>query len=245
MKQSEDPNRLNKNPFLLRMLGMGRSYFVKTPWWLKKFYSDYIWEIPAEENVLYLTFDDGPDPEVTLFVLDQLREYNAKATFFCIGNNVVDHPETYQRVLFEGHQVGNHTYDHLNGWETKTDVYLKGVMEAAKHIDSPLFRPPYGRITSFQAKYIPKALNKEDAKIIMWTVLSGDFDLETTNEQCLHHVILNASKGSIIVFHDSQKAFPKLRFALPVVLKHFSEKGFRFESLIGKALEKREEKIGD
>ena len=193
-------------------------------------------------KIIYLTFDDGPNPGVTEFVLDELKKYNAKACFFCIGKNVAEHPEIYKRVLDEGHQVGNHTFDHLNGWETKTDVYLKGVSDAAKLIDSSLFRPPYGRIKSFQAKHISKALHKDDSKIIMWTVLSGDFDDELSKEECLHNVILNANTGSIVVFHDSEKAYSKLVYALPLVLKHFSNEGFRFESLTRKSLEKNEEK---
>ncbi len=221
---------------------MGKSYFIRTPWWLKKFYGSYIWEVPTKEKVIYLTFDDGPNPTVTEYVLDELRKYGAKATFFCIGRNVSDHPGIYKRILEEGHQVGNHTFDHLNGWETKTDVYLKGVSDAAKLIDSPLFRPPYGRIKSFQAKHISKALHKEDPKIIMWTVLSGDFDDELPKEDCLHNVILNAGAGSIVVFHDSEKSFSKLEYALPLVLKHFSKEGFRFEALNVKSLEKSEEK---
>lgn len=203
-------------------------YFVKTPWWLKQLYSSYVWNIPAKDKIVYLTFDDGPHPLATPFVLDELKKYNAKATFFCIGKNVVEHPLIYQRIVDEGHAVGNHTHNHLNGWKTKDAIYLSNVQEAAKHISSALFRPPYGRITSFQAKHIGKALQKPSAKIIMWDVLSADFDEALNGEQCLQNVVLNAGKGSVIVFHDSQKAFKRLEYCLPRVLEFFNKEGYEF-----------------
>lgn len=206
-------------------------YFVKTPWWLKRLYSSYIWNIPAKNKVLYLTFDDGPHPVATPFVLDELKKYNAKATFFCIGKNVLEEPLIYQRIIEEGHAVGNHTHNHLNGWKTKDAVYLENVQQAAKHISSALFRPPYGRITSFQTKHIAKALQKASAKIIMWDVLSADFDEALTGEQCLQNVVLNAGKGSVIVFHDSQKALKRLEYSLPKVLEYFTETGYQFEKI--------------
>ncbi|HKZ67813.1 MAG TPA: polysaccharide deacetylase family protein [Chitinophagaceae bacterium] len=210
-----------------------KKYFVRTPWWLKKIYSSYIWSIDTKEKILYLTFDDGPHPVATPFVLDELKKYNAKATFFCIGKNVVAEQEIYKRIINEGHAVGNHTQNHLNGWETKNDIYLKDINEAGTFIDSTLFRPPYGRITSFQAKHVKDALKKPFAKIIMWDVISGDFDDSLTEQQCLQNVILNAKNGSIIVFHDSQKAFSRLEFFLPAVLNFFETKGYRFEKLAG------------
>ena len=206
-------------------------YFVKTPWWLKRFYSSYTWSIPAKEKIIYLTCDDGPHPVATPFVLDELKKYDAKASFFCIGKNVVAEPALYQRILDEGHSTGNHTQHHLNGWKTNDKLYLDDVTEAAAHIDSNLFRPPYGRITSFQAIHIKKAMKKEDAQIIMWDVISGDFDHNISAQQCLENVVLNAGKGSIIVFHDSEKAFSKLKTCLPGVLEFFCKKGFRFEKL--------------
>jgi peptidoglycan/xylan/chitin deacetylase (PgdA/CDA1 family) len=221
----------NRNPFLLKVIGMGKSYFVKTPWWLKKFYSQRLWSIDTKEKIIYLTFDDGPHPIVTQFVLDELKKYSAKATFFCIGKNVVAHPHVYRRILDEGHRVGNHTYQHLNGWKTKSNIYLHDIAEAARYIDSPLFRPPYGRINSFQAKNINKALKNKGAKIVMWSVLSGDFDNIITKEKCLENVILFTKPGSIVVFHDSEKAFYHLEYALPKVLQFFSEKGYLFENL--------------
>jgi peptidoglycan/xylan/chitin deacetylase (PgdA/CDA1 family) len=206
-------------------------YFIKTPWWLKKIYSSYIWSIDTKEKILYLTFDDGPHPVATPFVLDQLKKYNAKATFFCIGKNVLAEPAIYKRILEEGHAVGNHTQNHLNGWKTKNDAYLADVNEAGKFIDSILFRPPYGRITSFQARNIKAALKKPAAKIIMWDVLSGDFDNSLTGEECLQNIILNVRNGSIIVLHDSQKAFSRLEFFLPSVLAFFKKKGYQFNRL--------------
>lgn len=206
-------------------------YFVKTPWWLKKIYSSYIWSIDTKDKILYLTFDDGPHPVATPFVLDQLKKYNAKATFFCIGKNVLAEPAIYRRILDEGHAVGNHTQHHLNGWKTKDAAYLADVSEAGKFIDSVLFRPPYGRITSFQARNIKSALKKTEAKIIMWDVLSGDFDDSLTGEECLQNIILNTRNGSIIVLHDSQKAFSRLEFFLPSVLAFFEKKEYQFKKL--------------
>lgn len=206
-------------------------YLVKTPWWLKKIYPLYTWDIKTKEKVIYLTFDDGPHELATPFVLDELKKYNAKASFFCIGKNVAAHPDIYKRILDEGHSVGNHTYNHRNGWKTNDEEYLKDVAEAAKIIDTPLFRPPYGRIRSFQAKNIGIALKSKASKIIMWDVLSGDFDETLTREECLQNVILNVKKGSIVVFHDSQKAFRLLEFVLPRVLDFLDSKGYRFDVL--------------
>jgi len=207
-------------------------YLVKTPWWLKKLYPGCVWDMPVKEKTLYLSFDDGPHPTITPFVLQRLKIFNAKATFFCIGKNVLAQPEIYKRIIDEGHTVGNHTHNHFNGWKTKDDVYLKDVSEAGKYIDSILFRPPYGRITFFQAKSIRAALKKPAAKIIMWDVLSGDFDASLSGQQCLQNVILNAKRGSIIVCHDSSKSFSKLEFFLPLLLNFFEKKGYRFEKLM-------------
>lgn len=207
------------------------NYFVKTPWLLKKIFPLYTWSIPTKEKILYLTFDDGPHPEITLFVLNELKKYNALATFFCIGKNVLANPETYKQIFDGGHTVGNHTQNHLNGWKTANDVYLKDIAEAANHIDSNLFRPPYGKITLFQAKNLHKAMKGKKVKIIMWDVLSADFDESVTAEQSLEFVLLRATTGSIIVFHDSEKASMKLRYVLPKILHHFSGQGFKFDSL--------------
>jgi peptidoglycan/xylan/chitin deacetylase (PgdA/CDA1 family) len=202
-------------------------YFVRTPWWLKKWYPGLVWDMPVREKILYLSFDDGPHPEVTPFVLDELKKYNAKATFFCIGKNVLAQPQVYKRIFTEGHRVGNHTQDHLNGWKVKDKDYLANIQQAAKIIDSHLFRPPYGRISAFQSA----CLRGEPLhyQIIMWGVLSADFDRSLSPEKCARHVVRNARPGSIVVFHDSEKAFDRLRVSLPKTLEHFSGLGWRFE----------------
>lgn len=205
-------------------------YFVKTPFWLKKIFSSYSWEVRTGEKELYLTFDDGPHNIATPFVLQQLEQFDAKATFFCIGKNVILHPEIHAAILKKGHTIGNHTHNHLNGWKVNTKDYSTDVDEASKHISSRLFRPPYGRITNSQGK----VLLCKDFKVIMWDVLSGDFDKNITVEKCATNVIRNARKGSIIVFHDSEKAYNNLNYALPKVLEHFSEKGYVFKSLMSK-----------
>ena len=206
-------------------------YFVKTPGWLKRIYHTYVWSIPVNDKILYLTFDDGPHREATPFVLKQLKKFNALATFFCIGKNVVAYPGIYKQIINEGHSVGNHTYNHLNGWKTKNDDYLNDIARASHEIDSDLFRPPYGRITSFQAKNLKAVMRGKEPKVIMWDVLSGDFDITCTPQQCLANVLLASVPGSIIVFHDSEKAFPKIEYTLPRMLNHFSEKGYLFKAL--------------
>jgi peptidoglycan/xylan/chitin deacetylase (PgdA/CDA1 family) len=209
-------------------------YLVKSPWLLKKFYPGCVWNIATNEKILYLTFDDGPHPQATSFVLDELKKYDARATFFCIGKNVKEHFDIYKQILLDGHRVGNHTYDHLNGWRTDDEIYFENIEEAAKIIDSNLFRPPYGRITKFQLKAI--AGNRLKLKTIMWDVLSGDFDMALKPENCYLNVVKNADPGSIIVFHDSLKALPALQYTLPKILKYFTEKGFQFKSLTAESL---------
>ena len=205
-------------------------YFSKTPWFLKKIYSSCIWDIPlTKEKTIYLTFDDGPHPQITPFVLNELNKYNAKATFFCIGNNVESYPAIYKQVIAAGHAVGNHTFNHLNGWETNDVKYLQNIDAAGELIETDLFRPPYGRIKKSQIKAL--ANRRVPFKIIMWDVLSGDFDNTISVEKCLDKVITNASNGSIIVFHDSEKAFKNLQYVLPRTLEYFSEKGYYFKKI--------------
>lgn len=199
-------------------------YLVKTPWWLRMIYSGYTWRMPSTEKTIYLSFDDGPHEIATPFVLDTLKQYDAKASFFCIGKNVRLHPDIYQRIIAEGHAVGNHTENHLNGWHTPNTEYLNNIQQAEEVIQSNLFRPPYGRIKRSQAK----ALNKQ---IIMWDVLSGDFDPLLTPEGCLAYCIKHTEAGSIVVFHDSAKAFPKMKYALPKMLDYFTHQGFQFKRL--------------
>jgi peptidoglycan-N-acetylglucosamine deacetylase len=205
-------------------------YLAKTPKWVSKLFADSIWAMPETEKAIYLTFDDGPHPVITPFVLDELGKLDAKATFFCIGKNVVEHPGIFKRILEQGHAVGNHTHNHLDGWKTPNAKYLQNILEARNFINSHLFRPPYGRITPKQQKLLTHL--EEPFKVVMWSVLSGDFDANMAPEKCLENVLNNAESGSVIVFHDSEKAFERLRYVLPAILKHFSEKGYRFKKIV-------------
>jgi peptidoglycan/xylan/chitin deacetylase (PgdA/CDA1 family) len=205
-------------------------YLVKTPFWLRAFYPSCTWKIPSAEKVIYLSFDDGPHSEATPFVLGELKKYNAKASFFCIGKNVEAHQNLYATIIEQGHTVGNHSYDHLNGWKTDTAHYIQNIKLAGKLIQSNLFRPPYGRITRSQIHQI-KADKNLPQEIIMWDVLSGDFDLTISPAACTKNVIKNTSEGSIVVFHDSAKAFERLKIALPAMLNHFTNLGYTFEAI--------------
>ena len=203
-------------------------YCIKTPQWLQWLYRSCIWHIPTKEKTIYLTFDDGPNPIATNFVLDELKKHNAQASFFCVGKNVVEYQTIYQRILDEGHAVGNHTYNHLNGWKTDSKTYLEDVHQARQYIDTNIFRPPYGRIKRFQIQQIQTAFNM---RIIMWDVLSGDFDTTISAQTCIENVILSTKPGSIIVFHDSEKAFERLSIALPTILAFFVAEGYTFKKL--------------
>ncbi len=205
-------------------------YFIKTPFWLRLIYRSCIWRKPTQDRVLYLSFDDGPHPEATPFVLEQLANFNAKASFFCIGKNVQLYPDIYNEIIAAGHVVGNHTQNHMNGWKNTTDHYITDIQEATKSIHSNLFRPPYGRISFAQIKAL-RSNPSLPQDIIMWDVLSGDFDTTINGEQCAQNVIQHAGPGSIIVFHDSAKAMDRLRVALPKVLSHFSELGYQFKAI--------------
>lgn len=204
-------------------------YLKKTPGLFQKIFPGRIWKIDTDEKIVYFTFDDGPHPEATTFVLNELKKYNAKATFFCIGRNVKENFDVYQKIIGVGHKVGNHTYSHLNGWKTEDKIYLEDIIKAAKIIDSNLFRPPYGRITKFQMKAIQG--NKLHLKTVMWDVLSGDFDPSVSGENCYLNVVNNAKQGSIVVFHDSAKSFATLQYALPKILKYYSDQEYRFHVL--------------
>lgn len=200
-------------------------YFIKTPWMVRRFFSSYTWRIPTTEKAVYLSFDDGPHPVITPWVLDQLKQYQARASFFCVGNNVEQYPQIYQSILEQGHAVGNHTYHHMNGWKVSVSDYLEDIARAATLIKSDLFRPPYGRIRSKQAEQI-KTVIGANAQIIMWDVLSADFDRTISKEACLDNVLSHLEAGSIIVFHDSEKAFPHLEYVLPKVLAHLQQEGY-------------------
>ncbi len=209
------------------------SLWVKTNRLIKTIFPKYIWEIPNSEKKVFLTFDDGPIPEVTEWTLEQLKKHNAKATFFCIGNNIEKHPEVFQKVIAENHAIGNHTFNHLKGWKTSLEDYIENSKLCQSQFtihNLPfinLFRPPYGKIKPSQAK----ALRKLGYKIIMWDIISMDFDQTITPEKCLDNVLKNIESGSIIVFHDSVKARKNLEYVLPKTLKYLNEKGFVCEKL--------------
>lgn len=196
-------------------------YLVKTPPIVKTIFADFVWHIDTDIKEVYLTFDDGPIPGLTPWVLDVLAEFNSKATFFCVGENVKKNTSIFDRILREGHTIGNHTYNHLNGWNTENEVYLQNVAECDRHMETNLFRPPYGKMKPSQSSLI-----KSEKTVVMWDVLSGDFDLSITKEKCLTNVIENYSQGSVIVFHDNIKAEEKLKYVLPSFLEHLAENGF-------------------
>ena len=209
-------------------------YLTKTPWLVSQMmYPRYVWKVPGKEKKIYLTFDDGPHPEATEFVLDELKKINAKATFFCIGKNVVAYPAIYKRILNEGHATGNHTQNHLNGWKVADKEYFSNIFEASRYIDSDLFRPPYGRISAFQAKQV---MERMKYKIVMWSVLSGDFDKNLSADDCFKNVKKGTAPGSIIVFHDSEKCFEKLRYVLPKTLEFFAGENYQFEKIKSSAV---------
>ncbi len=205
----------------------------KTPWLLKRSFQKFHWEVPTSERKLYLTFDDGPTPEITQETLEILEAHNAKATFFCIGNNVEKHPDTLQKVAAKGHAIGNHTHNHLNGWKTDNKLYVDNTLQAEDQLAAfsvnpdRLFRPPYGKISPKQGKL----LRSKGYQIVMWDVVTIDWLPETSPEQCLQYVLEYAKAGSIVVFHDSVKASKNMLYALPRVLDHFSEKGYTFEKI--------------
>jgi peptidoglycan-N-acetylglucosamine deacetylase len=201
-------------------------YLVRTPELIQNLFPSFIWRIPTAEKRIYLTFDDGPIPEVTPWVLDQLYEYQARATFFCVGENVQKHPGVFLKLRKNGHTVGSHTNNHLSGWGTENIPYFHNVRRGATLVKSPIFRPPYGRIRPSQVPFLMRHYH-----IVMWDVLSGDFDPRISMEQCLDNVLDNTRPGSIIVFHDSLKSQKKLEFVLPAVLAYFTKLGYQFRPL--------------
>jgi peptidoglycan/xylan/chitin deacetylase (PgdA/CDA1 family) len=201
-------------------------YTVRPPFFLKWYYRNLIWHKDTTEKVVYLTFDDGPIPNVTDFVLNTLKSYDIKATFFCIGDNIRKHPHLFEKLKLQGHTIGNHTYNHLKGWKTDDKAYLDNVLKCQEFTGTNLFRPPYGRIRKSQINAL-----KSTFEIIMWDVLSGDFDTSLSAEKCCENVIKNVRNGSIIVFHDSLKAWDRLHYALPKSIAFLLDKGYRFETL--------------
>lgn len=193
-------------------------YLVKTPSIIKRIYKDLIWQIPSKQAV-YLSFDDGPDPELTPWVLDLLQNHQAKASFFLIGENAERHPDLVNRIKEEGHSIGNHSHTHRSGWSTSKSAYLDDVARCQSILDSPFYRPPFGRMKTSQRKAL-----KQLYKIVMWDIMSGDFDESISKEQCLDNVLTNYKPGSIILFHDTKRCADKLQYALPRVLDDISDK---------------------
>lgn len=201
---------------------------AKAPQFIKGIFHNYIWDVPLlDKKTIYLTFDDGPNPDITPWVLQTLKQYQAKATFFCIGDNAKKYPDVLQQTISDGHSIGNHTFNHLKGWKTDTQTYIENVEMANVILNTKLFRPPYGRITNKQAKI----LQKQGYTIVMWSIISFDWEADLKEEDCLNNVINHAKDGSIIVFHDSYKAAKNMQYALPKVLDFFSKKGYQFKGL--------------
>ena len=204
------------------------AYLISIPWWLKRLHNKgLIWSRSTKHKRIYLSFDDGPHPIITNFVLDILKENGIKATFFCIGDNVLKYPETFERIVKEQHSIGNHTHNHLNGWKSDNIQYYKNILQAAKHIPSKLFRPPYGKIKPTQANY----LLKRGWRIIMWNSLSADFDSSIDGVTCFNNVKSTMKNGSIVVFHDSEKAFDRMKIALPLLIQYCREQHYEIRAL--------------
>ena len=208
---------------------------ITTPKVVKSLFPTLTWDIPTKSKDIYLTFDDGPTPEITNWVLDNLKRFNAKATFFCIGKNVEQHPNIFQQIVKDGHSIGNHTQNHVKGWKMATKSYLSEVVLCEKVFkgenfkSEKLFRPPYGQITPKQIK----KLQELGYKIVMWNVLSIDWDNSLTEETCLKNIMNHTGSGSIIVLHDSVKASKNMTYVLPKVLEYFTKKGFTFKRIPG------------
>jgi len=203
-------------------------YTVRIPWILRKVAPSLVYKISTVDKTVYITFDDGPIQETTPQLLEILERFNAKATFFCLGKNVELNKPLFEKIIQKGHSIGNHSFDHKDGWKTKNQEYFDNIEKANTLIKSKLFRPPYGRIKPSQIKFL-----KRKYKIVMWDVLSGDFDPNTSKEQCVKNVLDNVTSGSIIVFHDSIKVKEKVLYILPKILKELKERGYKFRNLEG------------
>lgn len=199
---------------------------ARPPALLRKIYPGAVWRIKTTEKKIFLTFDDGPVPGVTPPALSILKEHNVKAAFFCVGDNVRKHPEIFQQIISEGHSVGNHTFNHVDGWKISAREYLRQVQLCAEQFKSDLFRAPYGRMRRSQFKAI-----KRKFKVVMWDVLTCDFEKNISSEEVLSIATSLSRNGSIIVFHDSEKAKEKMLEALPQFIREMKSRGFVFERL--------------
>ena len=207
-----------------------RLYPIKTAKIFKSIFNKWTWSFNTSQKEVYLTFDDGPIPNITPWVLTELKKHKAKATFFCIGDNIKKHPEVFQQIITENHRIGNHTFHHLKGWKTDTKKYIENILLTEAYIPKKkqkLFRPPYGKISLKQSK----KLLELGYKIIMWDVLSADFDKHLSAKDCIKNVLSKVENGSIIVFHDSEKAFPRLQETLPKILSELTKKGYSFKAI--------------
>jgi peptidoglycan-N-acetylglucosamine deacetylase len=205
-------------------------YFVRIPGIVKSLYPSIIWDVPDATQQLFLTFDDGPHPEITPWVLKQLKKYDAKATFFCLGKQAENYPELVQQIKAEGHRIGSHGYAHLNGWKTNDEVYHSDVMKSIEILplnnqEKKIFRPPYGKIKKSQLSIIHASFS-----IINWSLMPGDFDASISSEKCLKR-LLTAKSGDIIVLHDNKLSRKHVQFALPAFLAHYKEKNYTFDTL--------------
>ena len=199
---------------------------IKTPTLIQFFFPSLLWSKKRDKKILYLTFDDGPYNMLSPFILDELKKYKAKATFFYLGSKAEKYPQLIKRCKDENHKIGNHTYSHPNGWKTKNSRYYQDIEKANKLLNSNLFRPPYGRIKPTQINHLKKYY-----KIIMWDILSWDFDKKTSPKECYNNIIKNTKSGSIIVLHENEKSAKNVKEVLPKILSYFSSQGFKFEKL--------------
>lgn len=201
-------------------------YLVKTLYILRLLLPNLVCRVPDPGKKIFLSFDDGPTPEITPWVLDQLNLFSAKATFFCLGENVKHNPQLFGRIIAEGHSAGNHSYSHLNGLKVSNQDYFEDIERAGSFIPGKLFRPPFGKM-----KYSQYRRLKEVYQLVLWDVMPGDFDKKLSKENCLKNVIKHAREGSVIVLHDTLKAEDKLRYVLPEILKYFTNKNFIFSPI--------------
>ncbi len=219
-------------------------YFVRTPYIIEKIFSEIIWDLPNAENKIYLTFDDGPHPEITPWILEQLKKYDAKATFFCLGKNAEKYPEIVKQILQDGHAIGNHGYAHLNGWKTENDMYVKDFERGEKILkqvkddyvqvqdskkisrftrnDGEVFRPAYGKIKLLQIKIINR-----QSSIVNWSLMPGDFDTDISSKKCYSNLTNNIKVGDIVVLHDNEKSWKHLEYSLPKWLEFIYNKGLK------------------